>query len=174
MKRSILTIVVAVVLIIAVVVVVVINFGKYKENKYSKFYSIAEEKIVEQEKKDNLNDYKTFVVMEKYGEKEDGNKLYVYAYVCAENYYKDSDGNVVIDSGFSIPHRFEFENEEYVGYKIPQDGSYYEESLNEMYPIEIKMKMDFSQDKYNLGDKTKQMAAQYYGVNVDDIKSKEQ
>ena len=174
MKRNIVTMIVAVVLVIAVVVVVIMNFSKYKDNKYSKFYDIAEEKIIEQEKNDELKDYKTFVYMEKYGAREEGNKIYVYAYVCGDNYYKDDDGNVVSYSGFSIPHRFEFENEEYVGYKIPQDGSYYEESLNEMYPINVKMKMDFSKDRYNLGDKTRQMAAEYYGVNVEDIKFKGQ
>lgn len=173
MKRSIVTIVVAVLLIVAVIVVMVINFSKYKENKYSKYYDIAEEKIIEQEKtSEDLNEYKTFVVMEKYGAKEENEKLYVYAYVCAENYYKDETGNVILHSGFSIPHRFEFVSGEYVGLTIPQDGSYYEESLNEMYPLSVKMQMDMSNDRYNLGDKTKQLAADYYGVSVEDIKYK--
>ena len=110
--------------------------------------------------------------MDKYGSKEEENKLYIYAYVAAESYYKEDDGSVVLDSGFAIPYRFEFENDEYVGYKIPQDGTYYEESLNEMYPVNIRMKMDFSNNKYNLVNTLEEQAAQYYNIDVESIKMK--
>ena len=171
MKRNLASIIIAIVLIFFVLILVIINFSKHNENKLERYYGIIEEKIIEQEKKD-LKDFKTFVVLDKYGSKEKDNKLYVYAYVLAENYYKDDDGNVIVHSGFSIPHRFEFENGEYVGYKIPQDGTYYEESLNEMYPVDIRIKMDFSKDKYNLADIVKREAAQYYQINVEEIKNK--
>lgn len=168
MKKNVVSIIAAVVLILGVLTAVIANYNINNNKEAEEYYKIIEEKIIEENKKD-LKEYKTFYSIDKYGIKREENKVYLYAYVFVENYYKNDDGKVTVDSGYAIPHRFEFENGEYKEAKIPLDGSYYESSLSELYPATIRMKMDFSKSNEKMKDNVKKQVEEFYSISYDEI-----
>jgi len=62
-----------------------------------------------------------------------------------QNYYLDN-GEVISDSGFSIPHKFILDKDgdsyRVISYKIPRDGSYYRDDMKVIFPRYVYKKMD--------------------------------
>ncbi len=167
--RNVISILIAGLLVILVIVAVVINYNIKSNKEAEEYYKVIGEKIIEEENRNDLKEFKTFYTLDKYGIRKEENKVYLYAYVIVENYYINDDGKVTSDSGYAIPHRFEFENGEYVGATIPKDGTYYESSLKEMYPLTVRMKMDFFKNDEKLNNNIKQQVEEFYSISYEEI-----
>ena len=102
--------------------------------------------IAEDELNNHYENKKSFVAMHTYLISEDlNNKYYVYAWVLQEVYY-EKDGNVVKDTGTSIPYKFELVkiDDKFVvnNYNIPRDGSYYVKDMKHIFPNSVLKDMD--------------------------------
>ena len=116
-----------------------INLSEEYIYKAIRTYLVLEE---ENEKTSSLN-HKAFAAINVFllTEKEEGKKWEVDAWVLCETYYQ-KEGNVLQDSGYSIPHKFtvEKQGDEYVvtDAKIPRDGSYYPEDIKDMFSWSVR------------------------------------
>ncbi len=88
----------------------------------------------------NISDFKVFTDIERLGIRKKGDETYVYVWALIESYYVQ-DGNLIHNGGSSMPYRFIIKDNAVVTYQIPKDGSYYQTSINEIFPIDIRMKM---------------------------------
>lgn len=102
--------------------------------------------VQEDEKTNHYENEKSFVAMRTYLINEESkDKYYVYAWVLQEKYYLDNE-EVVLDTGSSIPYKFELakENDEFIvnDYDIPRDGSYYAKDMSHIFPNSVLNDMD--------------------------------
>lgn len=109
-----------------------------------KINNAIEKYIISASEKDNKNkDSKTFVSLETFliEEIEEEKLYYVYSWVLEETYYLDKN-ELKEESGSSIPYKFVVErnDEEFkvVDSRIPRDGSYYSEDIDNIFPKSIR------------------------------------
>ena len=100
---------------------------------------LKEEKYKTANDKDK-EDYQIFCDYEGFGIKEKDNKKYGYMYILEESYYV-KHAALHSSEKSSMPYKFIFENNEVIGYEIPQDGSEYITSIKEMFPNDIEHKV---------------------------------
>ena len=101
-------------------------------------YEIAKDYLIEQDKKENNPDhqkegYHFFITYKKLGIVKEKNQKLVYMWVLGESYYLEEDKPKSL-SGYSIFHKFTFENNKVVKVEMPKDGSEYTKSVKEMTP----------------------------------------
>ena len=91
----------------------------------------------------NIEDFKVFTDIAKLGVECENAETYVYVWALIESYYVQ-DGRLVSNSGSSMPYKFIIKNDEIIDYKFPRDGSEYPKSLKEIFPNNIRKKLDHS------------------------------
>ena len=90
---------------------------------------------------------KTFASMRVFliDEKKENNLFYVYAWVLEECFYYE-DGNVINDSGSSIPYKFVVKKVndkfEVSDSRIPRDGSYYSKDIKNIFPRSVRRQIE--------------------------------
>ncbi len=102
--------------------------------------------VGEDEKNNHYENEKSFVAIRIYLINEDSkDKYYIYAWVLQEKYYLEN-GEVIKDTGSSIPYKFELvkENNEFIvnDYDIPRDGSYYAKDMKHIFPNSVLRDME--------------------------------
>ena len=90
---------------------------------------------------DNISDFKVFTYLQKLGIKQKGNQFYVYAWATVQSYYVQ-DNQLEINSGYSAPCKFVIKNDEVTDCIMPEDGERYAESIKEIFPKDIREKME--------------------------------
>jgi hypothetical protein len=122
---------------------------KGKEELYDKVeeYLISKEQphyfVEEKNAKPNYNvsDFQVFTDIARLGIKEKDDETYVYIWALVESYYVQ-DGKLISNGGYSIPHKFIIKDNEIIDYKIPRDGSEYSKSIKEIFPLDIRNKLN--------------------------------
>ena len=88
--------------------------------------------------------------------------MYIWALV--ESYYVQ-DGKLISNGGYSIPHKFIIKDNEIIDYKIPRDGSEYSKSIKEIFPLDIRNKLN---DDLVDGNKIDNQVKEHYSYLQDD------
>lgn len=137
---------------------------KGKEELYDKVeeYLISKEQphyfVEEKNAKPNYNvsDFQVFTDIARLGIKEKDDETYVYIWALVESYYVQ-DGKLISNGGYSIPHKFIIKDNEIIDYKIPRDGSEYSKSIKEIFPLDIRNKLnDDLVDKNKIDNQVKE------------------
>ncbi len=118
----------------------------------------------------NVSDFKVFTDIAKLGIRESQNKTNVYVWALVESFYVQ-DGKLIINNNSSTPYKFIFENDEIVDYKMPRDGSEYGKSLREIFPTDIRIKLNESLVN---GQKLSKEVNEYYSYLTNDEEPQEQ
>ncbi len=137
--------------VVGLVICININLSNKSNEKYGYWITDNEflyDKAIEylkQEKYRTANDkdkddYQIFYDYEGFGIKEKDNKKYGYMYILEESYYVKHE-KLRSSEKSCMPYKFIFENNEVIGYEIPQDGSEYITSIKEMFPNDIEHKV---------------------------------
>lgn len=163
--------------IIGVIVVGLNNNSKEievngKEELYDKVeeYLISKEQphyfVEEKNAKPNYNvsDFQVFTDIARLGKKEKDDETYVYIWALVESYYVQ-DGKLISNGGYSIPHKFIIKDNEIIDYKIPRDGSEYSKSIKEIFPLDIRNKLN---DDLVDGNKIDNQVKEHYSYLQDD------
>lgn len=163
--------------IIGVIVVGLNNNSKEievngKEELYDKVeeYLISKEQphyfVEEKNAKPNYNvsDFQVFTDIARLGIKEKDDETYVYIWALVESYYVQ-DGKLISNGGYSIPHKFIIKDNEIIDYKIPRDGSEYSKSIKEIFPLDIRNKLN---DDLVDGKKIDNQVKEHYSYLQDD------
>ncbi|MCI8999516.1 MAG: hypothetical protein HFJ26_00915 [Clostridia bacterium] len=143
-----------VIVFIALIILIVLNYN-LKETIVSDkdyLYEKVEQYLIRQEQPHyflktknsepnyNVNDFKVFTDITRLGIRQGNGNTYVYVWALIESYYVQ-DGELIHNSGSSMPYKFVFENDEIVDYENPQDGSKYTKSINRIFPKDIREKL---------------------------------
>ena len=145
---------------------------KGKEELYYKVeeYLISKEQphyfVEEKNAKPNYNvsDFQVFTDIARLGIKEKDDETYVYIWALVESYYVQ-DGKLISNGGYSIPHKFIIKDNEIIDYKIPRDGSEYSKSIKEIFPLDIRNKLN---DDLVDGNKIDNQVKEHYSYLQDD------
>ena len=89
----------------------------------------------------DISDFKVFTDIQKLGIKQKGNQFYVYAWAKVYSYYVE-DHQLEVNSGYSAPCKFVIKNDEVTDCIMPEDGERYAESIKEIFPKDIREKME--------------------------------
>lgn len=89
----------------------------------------------------DINDFKVFTDIQKLGIKQNENQFYVYVWATVQSYYVQ-DNQLVENSGYSVPYKLIMENDEVIDCIKPEDGERYAESVNTIFPKDIREKME--------------------------------
>lgn len=107
------------------------------ENLYIK----AIEYIINEKTDENLDndkeDFQVFTDFQGFGVEEKKKSKFAYIWILDEAYYV-SNNNLISSSGSSMMYKFEFKDDEVVGYEVPEDGEKYTSSLQKMLPNSIE------------------------------------
>ena len=157
-KKNIKTIIVIIIiLIITFLTFITINFN-FKEkivNDKDYLYEKVEQYLINQEQpkyllenKDskqelNVRDFKVFTDFAKLGIRESKDEIHVYVWALVESYYVQ-DGNLINNSGSSMPYKFIFKNDEIIDYETPVDGEDNKKSMEKIFPADLQNKLNSS------------------------------
>lgn len=89
----------------------------------------------------NVSDFQVFTDIARLGIKEKNDETYVYIWALVESYYAQ-DGKLISNSGYSIPYKFIIKDNEIIDFKMPRDGSEYSKSLKDIFPLDIRNKLN--------------------------------
>lgn len=89
----------------------------------------------------DISDFKVFTDIQKLGIKQKGNQFYVYVWAKVYSYYVE-DHQLEVNSGYSAPCKFVIKNDEVTDCIMPEDGERYAESIKEIFPKDIREKME--------------------------------
>lgn len=120
------------------------------------------EKYTEEEKEYNEKQgFQIFFDYEGFGISEKDDKKFAYMWILEESYYVEDD-KLKSGSGSSMPYKFTFEGNEVVDYQIPEDGTYYVQSIKKMFPDDIENKiLKFNIDSTKLDNEVKEYYSKY-------------
>ena len=163
--------------IIGVIVVGLNNNSKEREVKgKEELYDKVEEYLISKEQPHyfveeknakpnyNVSDFQVFTDIARLGIKETDDETYVYIWALVESYYVQ-DGKLISNGGYSIPHKFIIKDNEIIDYKIPRDGSEYSKSIKEIFPLDIRNKLN---DDLVDGNKIDNQVKEHYSYLQDD------
>ena len=140
-----------------------------------KYYKIVEEYLIAQEEphyrienkyeeiNTNINDFKVFISMEKFGVEQKNDEIYVYVWALVESYYMQ-EGKLICNSGSSIPYKFTIIDENVEKCEQPLDGTEYAPSIKRIFTNEIARKI-YDVDGSKLNKEVKKQVSEYYGDN---------
>lgn len=165
-----------IIIVICMMMPFVIRFNSTKSSsEEDRLYTKVEQYLINLEEtqysmkaKENSSDFKVFIDMAKLGTRQNGEETYVYIWALIESYYVQ-DGKQIDDGGSSMGYKFTIKNDEVVDYQIPKDGMEYAESMNELFPEDIRREMEkYAQsfDETKLENEVKQYYS-YLDINVE-------
>ena len=111
----------------------------------------------------NINDFKVFISMEKFGVEQKNDEIYVYVWALVESYYMQ-EGKLICNSGSSIPYKFTIIDENVEKCEQPLDGTEYAPSIKRIFTNEIARKI-YDVDGSKLNKEVKKQVSEYYGDN---------
>ena len=159
MSREKIKIIIAIfiILIIVFLTFITINFT-FKEkivNDKDYLYEKVEQYLINQEQpkytlenKDskpnyNVSDFKVFTDLAKLGIRENKYETHVYVWALVESYYVQ-DGNLINNSGSSMPYKFILKNDEIVDFETPLNGVDNKKSMEKIFPADLRDKLNSS------------------------------
>ncbi len=169
--------VLVVIILVIVLVLILLGVGLYmtterivnnREDLYGKveeyLVSLEEPQYILESKDDepdyDISDFKVFTDIQKLGIKQKENQFYVYVWATVQSYYVQ-DNQLVENSGSSAPYKFIIENDEVIDCIKPEDGERYAESIKEIFPEDIREKME-TLDVDSRNTNIKQQVDEYY------------
>ena len=152
MKKSLIILLVEIVLLILLGAILYMTTERTVTNREDLYEKIEEYLVSLEEPHDSLetkestpnydiSDFKVFTDIQKLGIKQKGNQFYVYAWATVQSYYVQ-DNQLEINSGYSAPCKFVIKNDEVIDCIMPEDGERYAESIKEIFPKDIREKME--------------------------------
>lgn len=164
MNKKFVAIICCIILIVSVVIISI--KGSSSDKKQDELYVKIESMILNEEDKENLD---TFISMKRLGYKEEEENTYIYCWIQVEKFFLNEEGIVELDSGSSMPYKFTFKENEIVGYEVPGDGSKYESSIKEIFPLNVRRKFSgiYKDDKLKNGILTQ--VEDFYQINRSEI-----
>ncbi len=140
-----------------------------------KYYKIVEEYLIAQEEphyrvenkyeevNTNIDNFKVFISMEKFGVEQKNDEIYVYVWALVESYYIQ-EGKLICNSGSSIPYKFTIIDGNVEKCEQPLEGTNYAPSIKRIFPKEIVRKI-YDVDGAKLNSDVKKQVREYYGDN---------
>ncbi len=125
-------------------------------------YKQVKQYIMDLEKKEHFSkekDSQTFIDMQELGVIQQNDETNVYVWALVQSYYY-VQGKLEKDES-SMPYKFTIKDGVIIGYAIPKDGDQYEESLEGIFPKEIRDKMKESEKLIDVESLEKQAEAYY-------------
>ena len=122
------------------------------EHLYDIAIEYLKEKYTEEEKElGQMEDMQIFFDYEGFGISEKGNKRYAYMWILEEAYYLE-DGKLKSGSASSMAYKITFDmDSKVINVEVPEDGTYYVDSIKKMFPDDIEKKiLNFQMDDKNL------------------------
>ena len=156
-KKIMIIIAIVIILIITLLTFITINFN-FKEkivNDKDYLYEKVEQYLISQEQpkyflenKDskpnyNVSDFKVFTDLAKLGIRENKYETHVYVWALVESYYVQ-DGNLINNSGSSMPYKFILKNDEIVDFETPLNGADNKKSMEKIFPADLCDKLNSS------------------------------
>lgn len=152
MKKSLIILLVEIVLLILLGAILYMTTERTVTNREDLYEKIEEYLVSLEEPHDSLetkestpnydiSDFKVFTDIQKLGIKQKGNQFYVYAWAKVYSYYVE-DHQLEVNSGYSAPCKFVIKNDEVTDCIMPEDGERYAESIKEIFPKDIREKME--------------------------------
>lgn len=156
------------ILILVVVICAIIPFIlkpiKLNSPEEEKIYQDIEQYLSSLEEKNHQvnnknDDFKVFVDIAKMGIKKENEETFAYVWALIKTYYVEN--GELQSSGSSMPYKFRIKDNEIIEYQIPEDGERYISSINEIFPKDIREKIDISSNEVN-EEKIENKAQEYY------------
>lgn len=152
MKKSLIILLVEIVLLILLGAILYMTTERTVTNREDLYEKIEEYLVSLEEPHDSLetkestpnydiSDFKVFTDIQKLGIKQKGNQFYVYVWAKVYSYYVE-DHQLEVNSGYSAPCKFVIKNDEVTDCIMPEDGERYAESIKEIFPKDIREKME--------------------------------
>lgn len=91
----------------------------------------------------NVSDFKVFTDIAKLGIRESKDEIHVYVWALVESYYVQ-DGNLINNSGSSMPYKFILKNDEIVNFETPLDGEDNKKSMEKIFPADLRKNLNSS------------------------------
>ena len=156
------------ILILVVIICAIIPFIlkpiKLNSSEEEKIYQDIEQYLSSLEEKNHQvnnknDDFKVFVDIAKMGIKKENEETFAYVWALIKTYYVEN--GELQSSGSSMPYKFRIKDNEIIEYQIPEDGERYISSINEIFPKDIREKIDISSNEVN-EEKIENKAQEYY------------
>lgn len=87
----------------------------------------------------NSDNFRVFSDIVKLGIRQNEDETYVYIWALIKTYYAQEE---LSSSGSSMPYKFTIKNNQIIDYKIPTDGIDYGDSIKEIFPEDIREKLE--------------------------------
>lgn len=114
-----------------------------------KLYNIVEQYLIKTEEKNhsiemnefaqNGDDFKVFIDMAKLGVRKNQDETYVYVWALIQSCHAQEE---LVTSGSSMGYKFIIKDNEVIDYQITEDGEMYEKSIEEIFPEDIRKKIE--------------------------------
>ena len=143
-----------VIIILSIILLIIIAFGimyyfielRVDLDTHSEYlYEVAINYLKEEELAYNVDnkqkDFNAFYAYHKFGIEKKGNYKYVYMWIYSQSYYLEEDNALAMSSGFSVPYKFVFRDGKIIRIEEPKDGGKYVDSIKEMFPGIIGIKV---------------------------------
>lgn len=114
-----------------------------------KLYNIVEQYLIKTEEENhriemnefaqNGDDFKVFIDMAKLGVRKNHDETYVYVWALIQSCHAQEE---LVTSGSSMGYKFIIKDNEVIDYQIPEDGEMYEKSIEEIFPEDIRKKIE--------------------------------
>ena len=107
-------------------------------------YSKALDFVVSNHKNNAYNkdkeDYQIFTDYIPYGIEETNQYQYIFMWIHLESFYV-LNNELFYDESFSIPYKITYKDNQVIQCQIPEDGSFYKDSIQKLFPIQIQNKI---------------------------------
>lgn len=157
--------------------IVIMFFNYYKSisnitNKDHLYQKVEQFLISSEETQSNLVKPKVFTDITKLGIRKKGNEVYdVYVWAIIESYYIEN-GNRNLYQKSSVPYKFVIKNDRIINYKIPKDGAGYSKSIKEIFPIDIRAKINnILVNSTEIENKVKRYYSYLDNINSNNVKT---
>lgn len=167
-KMSIAVLTILIVFCIASLFVLEPTNAEIISKKEQNLYEQVKQYLIELEKEDfeqreenittNQENFKTFIDIQELGIETKENETYVYVWALIQNYYLQEE---IATTGSSMPYKFTIKDNKIISYEIPEDGDRYEESMERIFPKEIRNKMEKGETLLKEKNLKKQAEKQY-------------
>ena len=159
-----------IILILVVIICAIIPFilkpTKLSSLEEKKIYQDIEQYLINLEEKNHQvnnknknDDFKVFVDIAEMEIKKENEETFAYVWALIKTYYVEN-GELQSD-GSSMPYKFIIKDNEIKEYQIPEDGERYISSINEIFPKDVREKIDISSNEVNV-EKIENKAQEYY------------
>lgn len=136
-------------IILQITIIVILVWSSLSQPKYLKdsdfLYDTAIQYLLDHDNSPEKSnrDYRRFADYKGFGITEDSDYKYAYMWIFDMSFYVNSDGQIKVGTGGSMPYKFFFDKttNSVIKYETPQDGTSYAPSIKSMFPSKVAREM---------------------------------